>query len=513
MGWLEDMLGVPSKPTLGVGALQNPLAALQAQPGPAPQASLGAGAPPLGVGGGADFEAQARSNAALAANATSRQQAAETGMQAELAEKTALAEAQRANRERVAEERRTALYADIDRQQKDILAEAARAPAIDPGKGVRDMGAVGAIGTIASGFLSGLINPKGGANDIVQLVTQIADRSVQTQVANQEQRNKLLGLRQQALGGDLARGRDLIDAELVATVRAYDSAARTFAAEAQKKWGGEIGAAKSQAIISGIRDGLLLRVQGWRDKKQELGIAGMNAQTARIGAQTGQAAQEETARHNQAEEGLSAAELGVKAAAAKAQPVPGGQEDPRAIHAVSNEINGPVRASRPEAADKLNERIGAGATLLRLIDRNAEIRRQIDGGGLGLLPDSEKDLRSEAESNYETIVNVMSSTEGQGVVRKEDHEAAEARVGDPAAWYDTGARLEATRTYAVNAINDQIEAMSGAKLRRRWGERAPSFIPGDTRASSRLMGGEPGLNGLEASKKVPPTEIPKGIEF
>lgn len=490
MGWLENTLGYGAAPGLGVPQLQNPLQTLQSQPGPAPAPRPAAPSQP-------DAIAQTQKNAGMEVQAAQQQAAAEKAQNLALAEGASLAEAQRSRADREQEEARTRLYSDVDKRQQGIIDEASRMPPIDPGKFAKDLGAGGAIAAAATGFLSGLINPKGGADDIVNLITGLADRNVQAQLANNSQREKLLGLKQQALNGDFSRGRDLLDAKLAATARAYDGAIRLVKAEADKKWGGQIGDAKAQGLITGIQQKFVGIVEQIRDTRINQGVASMNAQSARMGAEsgrmsaeTGRASQREVAKQNEYDNQFKAAELGLKANAAKNVPVPGSSEDPRAIHAVSNQENGAVRVSRPEAADKLNERIGAAKTVLRLIDRNAEIRRQIKGGGIGVMPD---DLRKEAESNFKALVNFMSSSEGQGVVRKEDYDAAAERLGDPSGWYDIGPRLEATRKTVTGSINDQIESLSGTTLKHKWGERLSSEEPGGTDAKSRLMVGEPGL--------------------
>lgn len=335
MGWLEDMLGYGGAPRpdtlsylqdkgtvgLGVPQLQDPLGAKAS-------AGLPSARPPVDYASGAQQAALQQQNAVRAEAAA---QAAKDSM---VAEQTALSEAQRASAERAHHEASTKLYADTDARQKAILDEAAKAPPIDPGKFSRDLGAGGQIGALVTGFLSGFVNPKGGGDDVVQLITGLTDRNVQAQIANNAQRDKLLGLKQSALNNDFSRGRDRLDTELAATAREYDGAIRLVKAEAEKKWGGTIGDAKAQQLISGIQQSFLEKLKAHRENDLQIGAAQMNAQTQRQ-------SQLEATRHNQVEEGLSAAQLGIKA----------------------NLATGPLAGLKPDEARKL-EIHGADGKLL-----------------------------------------------------------------------------------------------------------------------------------------------------
>src|SRR5262249_25951832 len=71
---------------------------------------------------------------------------------------------------------------------------------------------------------------------------------------------------------DLTRGKDLLDAQLQASVNSYNSAIRLVNAEAAKNFGGEIGQAKAQQVIAGLESAKQDKIQQWRDKQVELGI-------------------------------------------------------------------------------------------------------------------------------------------------------------------------------------------------------------------------------------------------
>lgn len=291
-------------PSLGVSPLSNPLdgmappSASAPPPAEAPQYDPSAygqrlPGPPAGGRGPAEpaYVTDARQTAQMQANAVARQQAAEDARSAEIASKTALQETAFANQQRQIEEHRAQLYADIDKRQKDILSDAANQPAIDPARVYKNTGTAGKIASVAAGFISGLINPAGGAQNVTEVINRVVEQDIQGQVANMEQRNRLLGLRQGALDKDFARGSDLLDFQLKASARAYDGAIRLVTAEAAKKWGGEIGQAKAQSVIAGIADGFQNKVQAWRDEqtrlglqRQQVGIAGGQLALARDNA-------------------------------------------------------------------------------------------------------------------------------------------------------------------------------------------------------------------------------------
>lgn len=250
----------------GAAPAPAPIAPLEEQPSvppPTPQLPMAAAAPaapPAAPPGGKkppkgedEFMRARQETTDMQVHAVQRQQAAEVAQASEVAEKSALAETQNAVRQREIEEQRGAVYADADKRQRAVMSEVETLgnTKIDP-KRVFKNNAGGTIATAALGFLSGFLNPRGGANDIVQMVDGIIQRDVASQSADLENKRAALGAKQQGIQTDLARGLSQTDSQLAAQLRGYDSAIKIINAEAVKKWGGEIGAAKAQGLVSGI---------------------------------------------------------------------------------------------------------------------------------------------------------------------------------------------------------------------------------------------------------------------
>lgn len=328
----------------------------------------------------------------------------------------------------------------------------------------------GAIAIGLGGFLAG---PK-GQNTALALIERQIDANVKAQMANLENRRGIAAQKQSLLGQIMAQGRDEQEARHLLTLSMYDAAKKEVDAQA-KMAGTDLAAAQAQKLNAGIDQRAAARDYAYN---QDAYGNALKAHSAKI-----QDEQLELARQREAREAAKDQldyQLALQKGKAAAPYEPGKPGDPQAIFSVSNDLNGPVRAAKPEVADDVNKKVTAATEVLRLIDRNAEIRRRISGGGFGLLPGEDKKLRDEAEGNYQTLVKAISNAEGQGIVRKEDYEEAAKRLGDPTAWYDTQARMEATRRHITSMINSEIEGRTGHKLKARWGERLKSEIPGGT---------------------------------
>lgn len=148
--------------------------------------------------------------------------------------KTSANEATRANREREVEETRAKVFADVDAKQQALITEATQGEKVDPRGRFGNAGTGAKLAMGIMGFLQGFIDPKGGPGKMAAWVDSIVQKDIATQMANIEQRNRVLGMKQSALDKTAARDSGMLDAQLAATARAYDGAQRIIAAEAAK---------------------------------------------------------------------------------------------------------------------------------------------------------------------------------------------------------------------------------------------------------------------------------------
>lgn len=351
---------------------------------------------------------------------------------------------------------------------------------IDPSRLVHNMSTwqkiAGAI-AIGLGGIPTAFGARNGGNQNValSLIQGQIDKDIAAQTQDVETRKSAIGAKGTLLQQDIAMGRDAADARAKTTAALYDSAIRETQAQA-KMLGTKTAQAEAQTLIGQLEQKKSQEDENhWAQQQQ---IANARAQTAIAGGHLALAQKQE-----KFSEGLQLGQfthqlnqdITKRALAAPGAQAAGAPGDPLAIFSVSNDKNGAVRAARPEIAEDINKKIALATPVVQKINRLVEIRKDIGGGGLGILPDSEKALRAEAESLFTSLVYDMSLAQGQGVVRDSETAAYEKMLGDPTAWYSTLSRLEAAKNDTLNRVNAQIQDRTGVTLKERWN---PPLRPG-----------------------------------
>lgn len=211
-------------------------------------------------------EAMDAANAASMAAAMKQQ-----AHQDEIIAKTSANEAQRANREREVEETRAKVFADVDAKQQALINEATKGEQVDPRGRFGNAGTGAKLAMGIMGFLQGFIDPKGGPGKMAAWVDNIVQKDIATQMANIEQKNRVLGMKQSALDKGVARDSAMLDAQLAATARAYDGAQRIIEAEKAKN---PAMAEMAQAAQAELQMKMQEKFEAVRQQNRALGLQG-----------------------------------------------------------------------------------------------------------------------------------------------------------------------------------------------------------------------------------------------
>lgn len=221
-------------------------------------------------------EAMDAANAASMAAAMKQQ-----AHQDEILAKTSANEAARANRDRETEEMRAKVFAEVDAKQQALINEATMGEKVDPRGRFGNAGTGAKLAMGIMGFLQGFIDPKGGPGKMAAWVDSIVQKDIASQMANIEQKNRVLGMKQSALDKGAARDSGMLDAQLAATARAYDGAQRIIAAEAARN---PAMAEMAQAAQAELQMKMQEKFEAVRQQNRQIGIqaAGVALDKARF---------------------------------------------------------------------------------------------------------------------------------------------------------------------------------------------------------------------------------------
>lgn len=143
-------------------------------------------------------------------------------------------EANRANQERTLAEERAKIDEGVNARQQQLVAEATQLGNKKLTNPFKEASTGAKLATGIFAFLSGVMDPKGAPTRVGAWMDGIIQRDLARQMADIDQQNKMLGVKQGALDKDYGRAQNALDMKLQATVRTYDGAMRLMQQQAAK---------------------------------------------------------------------------------------------------------------------------------------------------------------------------------------------------------------------------------------------------------------------------------------
>jgi len=345
----------------------------------------------------------------------------------------------------------------LDQEAQDIASTK-----IDPKRAWNKMDFAEQLTYAITAFLVGGTSQsmKTGRNSVVDMVHGMAERDIQAQQADLENRRAGLATRRGLLADDMAAGRDMLDVRYRSLNAAYDMAANGMKSYAMKFDNPVIDARTAVGLADIQERKVQLGTQYEQAKQQQLyerkkdaqqqAVAWYNAKTSRMNVE------DEIANRNAPKPptirevvALSGEERAIEQ-----------DQAARRVHLARRKDGSEVRGPTKEVTAEINSDMATVTTLDQKLDRLEQLYADNGWSPMGAWGTAGEGMK-EATAIQEEVLADFSKMKEQGVIRDGEYARYERMLGKPGGFLDPRTNLKTMRRSATQGMNNKLQARIG----------------------------------------------------